>query len=92
MKQTRAQTKAERLRAELAEQCDPSSDPVLHGHVGVECYGDDVVGGVSGGGQGAASLACLVDGRQITHPLRNVPPFHGLQPHLTERSTRCDKG
>lgn len=51
-----------RLGAELAEQCHPSSDPVLGRHVGVERHGDDIVGGVARGGQGATPLAGLVDG------------------------------
>lgn len=65
---------------------------MLRRNVGVECHGDDIIGGVSSGGQGATSLARLVDGRQITHPLRNVASLHGLQPHLTERSTECYRG
>lgn len=52
-------------------------------HVGVERHGDDIIGGVAGGGQGATPLAGLVDRRQVTHPLGNVLPFDGLQPHLT---------
>ena len=51
-----------RLGAELAEQCHPSPDPVLSRHVGVERHGDDIVGGVAGGGQGSSPLAGLVDG------------------------------
>lgn len=58
------------------------------GHVGVERHGDDIVGGVSGGGQGAAPLASLVDGHHVTHPLGDVLSFDGLQPHLTERGDR----
>ncbi len=54
-------------------------------HVGVERHGDDVIGGVAGGGQGATPLAGLVDGHHVTHPLGNVLPFDRLQPHLTER-------
>ena len=77
--------KKQELGAELAEQSDSSSDPVLSRDVGVERHGDDVVGGVSGGGQGASPLACLVDGRCVTHSLRNVLTLHRLQPHLEER-------
>lgn len=58
---------------------------MLSGHVGVQRHGDDIVGGVAGGGQGAAALAGLVDGRQVTHPLGDVLSLDGLQPHLTER-------
>lgn len=60
-------------------------------HVGVERHGDDVVGGVSGGGQGAAPLAGLVDGQHVAHPLGDVLTFEGLQPHLTERDDRGDR-
>lgn len=74
-----------RLGAELAEQCDPSPDPVLGRNVGVERHGDDIVGGVAGGGQGAAPIAGLVDGHHITHPLGDVLSLNRLQPHLTER-------
>lgn len=58
---------------------------MLSGQVGVERHGDDIVGGVASGGQGAAALAGLVDGRQVTHPLGDVLSLDGLQPHLMER-------
>lgn len=70
------------LGVQLAQQRHPSADPVLGGHVGVEHHGDDVVGGVSRGGQGAATLAGLVDGGQVAHALRDVLLLHGLQPDL----------
>lgn len=54
------------------------------GDVGVECHGDDIIGGVAGGGQGATPLAGLVDGHHITHPLGDVLSLERLQPHLTE--------
>lgn len=81
-----------RLGAELAEQCYSSSDPVFSGHIGVERHGDDVIGGMAGGGQGATPLAGLVDGHHVTHPLGNVLPLHRLQPHLMEREERGDGG
>lgn len=43
---------------------------------------------MASGGQGAAPLAGLVDGRHVRHPLGDVLPLHGLQPHLTEREER----
>lgn len=58
---------------------------MFSGHVGVERHGDDVIGGVASGGQGATPLAGLVDGHHVTHPLGNVLPLDRLQPHLTER-------
>lgn len=73
------------LGAELAEQSYASSDPVLSRHVGVECHGDDVVGGVAGGGQSAPPLTGLVDRRYIAHPSWNVLALHRFQPHLNER-------
>lgn len=79
------QAERQRLGAELTEQCDPSSDPVFCRHVGVERHGDDIIGGVASGGQGAAPLAGLIDRRHVTHPLGKVLSFDRLQPHLTER-------
>ena len=76
---------SETLGAELAEQRHPSSDPVLGRHAGVQRHGDDVVGGVARGGQRAAPLAGLIDGRQVAHPLGDVLSFNGLQPHLRQR-------
>lgn len=73
-----------RLGAELAEQRDPSSDPVFRRYIRVQRHGDDIVGGVAGGGQGAAPLARLVDGCHVAHPLGNVLPLGRLQPHLAE--------
>lgn len=70
------------LVAELTEQSDSSSDPVFSRNIGVERHGDDVVGGVSGGGQGAAAFAGFVDRGQVTHSLWDVLTFHRLQPHL----------
>lgn len=61
---------------------------MLGGHVGVERHGDDVVGGVAGGGQGAAPLAGLVDRHHVAHPLGDVLSLNGLQPHLTEGEQR----
>lgn len=68
----------------MAEQRDPSSDPVLSRYIRVQRHGDDVIGGVAGGGQGAAPLACLVDGRHVAHPLENVLSLGRFQPHLTK--------
>lgn len=79
------------LGAELAEQCHPSSDPVLSRHVRVECHGDDIVGWVAGGGQRASPLAGLVDGHYVTHPLGNVLSLDRPQPHLTDREEQGDR-
>lgn len=57
---------------------------MLGGYVGVERHGNDIIGGVAGGGQRAAPLAGLVDGHNVTHPLGNVLSFDRLQPHLGE--------
>lgn len=80
--------KQNRLGAELAEQRNPSSDPVLSRHIRVQSHGDNIIGGVAGGGQGATAFAGLVDRRHITHPLGNVLSLDRLQPHLTEGETR----
>ncbi|KAG7233892.1 hypothetical protein INR49_006454, partial [Caranx melampygus] len=80
------------LGAELAEKRDPSSDPVLSGHIGSERHSDDIIGGVAGGGQGATPLTGLVDGHHVTHPLGDVLSLNGLQPHLTEREREERRG
>ncbi len=79
------QTKQQRLGAELAEQCHPSSDPVLSRDVGVKCHCNDIIGGVASGGQRAAPLTGLVDGCHVTHPLGKVLLLDRLQPHLGDR-------
>lgn len=73
------------LGAELAEQRYPSPDPVFSRHVRVERHGDDIISGVTRGGQGATPLTGLVDRHYIAHPLGDVLPLDRLQPHLMER-------
>ena len=53
------------LIIELTQQSNTPSNPMVFGVFGWEPHGKDVVGGVPGGGQDAASHARLVDGAVV---------------------------
>ena len=55
------------LVVQLAEQGRTPLNPVVDGLVRVEQDGDDVVGGVAGGGECTAPLARLVDRTHVAH-------------------------
>lgn len=60
-------------------------------NAGAQGHGDDIVGGVTCGGQSSAPLTRFVDGCNVAHPVRDFLSLHGLQPHLTRREREREK-
>lgn len=79
------------LERQLCEERHAAHDPVAGVLSRGQAHEEDVVGGVSGGGEHAAPVARLVQRAVVEHVLRYVLALQRYQPHLgnTEDNYYC---